>query len=371
MKKNPAALTASFDTLRKLAESPKPGHQVPPLDTTAGALPRIVEDAAPTGAPTAAAQRHETAAATSPSEAAASVPAAVDGYMVYDPDYEYKVGDRVLLPLELFGHNPRNPRVFTSDKEMQSLVESLAANGQLETAYVYPKGADGKFKGKGGHRRNIGLQTLNKSVMKVEIVAPAQNELEAFKQARAMNSEHAKPSYIDEALRYAELLKDGIAPDQATLALAMNISTGDLSKMLSVAEMPALILEEMAENITNFGLSSGYAIFRFWKRMDFDEERTLLLVRKVIDGKLSVRALEDVVRDAAPNGRPAGKRQHALARAVVSGPGKGELKCYADGKVNFQVGELEPGRRDEIYAKVVAVLREAGFDVQSGVAAEA
>ena len=361
-KKNTNALVDSFATLQSLA---KQAAQSPaaPNSPAPGPVLQVVGSTPPSGE---AALQTDAGNDSFPDSTATSIsgrasPSGVAGYDAYDPQRTYVAGDRVMLPLNLFLPNPRNPRVFTFDADMNALVANLAANGQLECAQVYPPNAEGKFKGKGGHRRWLGLQTLNQDYMKVEIVAPNVNELEAYKQARALNTEHQLPTHIDDALRWTELLKEGAAPDQTALARALNINEGEMSKSLSLAEMPRMLLEPMAERIESFGLTSAYYVYRYWEKVSRDEEKTLSLIKKVIEGRLSVRALQALVRDITPKTAAPGRREHALARSVWTGPGQGELKSYATGKLTMELTKLDPETRDEVYARMTEVLREMGL----------
>jgi ParB family chromosome partitioning protein len=347
-KKNPRLLGASFATLHDLASK---STQTPAPEIAANNV-------------TALPSRQEEGQNVAP-----ALSENVQGYATYDPSRTYKAGDHVLMPLELLEENPKNPRVFYVEKKTQELVASLAANGQMESGLVYPKGKNGKFRLKGGHRRRLGLQLLNREYMKVEIVEPSTSVLEEYRQARALNSEHQTHTHIDDALRFAELIAEGAAPDQNALCLALNVTKADMSKGLSIAEMPRLILEPMAEHIEVFGLSSAYCIFRFWKQTEKDEDRTLALVQKVIEGRLSVRALDALVKDAtATKDKPAVRREHAVARALFSGTGEGELKSYAAGKLTLHLTKLDPEYRDQVYTRLAATLKDLGLTVDSGTA---
>lgn len=296
----------------------------------------------------------------------------IRGYQAYDPEKTYNPGDRILLPMSVLEANPRNPRVFLVESKAQELVASIATNGQMECGMAYQKGANGKFRIKGGHRRQWALDTLNCEYMKLEIVARNPNELEEFRQARALNTDHQSQTHIDDALRFAELIQDGIAEDQTALAVALKVSKADMSKSLSIAEMPRLLLEPMAEHIESFGMSSAYAVYRYWAQTDRDEDRTLSLIKKVIDGRLSVRALEALVKEATGAKERAGvRREHAVARAVFSGTGQGELKAYAAGKLTLELNNLDPDRRDAVYTRIVDLFKELGLVAESGAPAPA
>lgn len=350
-KKSKPSSLGSFDTLRGLVAQAAQSPGQNPAPANAESVPTPAPDLAISGTP-----------------AAPGAVGEVNGYMVYDPDYDYKPGDHVLIPLQLLEDNPRNPRVFLVEKKTQELVASIAANGQMECGLAYPRAKNGKFRLKGGHRRRWSLEILNSDYMKIEIVAQNMNVLEEYRQARALNQDHQSHTHIDDALRFAELLAEGIAADQATLATALKVNKTDMSKSLSIAEMPRLLLEPMAEHIESFGLSNAYAIYRFWHQTDQDENRTFALIQKVIAGKLSVRALDALVKESVGSkDKSPVRREHAVARAVFSGVGRGELKSYAAGKLTLELSNLDPECRDTVYTRLVDVFKELGIIEDSGV----
>jgi hypothetical protein len=112
------------------------------------------------------------AATSTPPVALAGSDQIRDGYLVYVPGRKYKVGERVLLPIEKTAENPKNPRVFYPEKEMQSLRDSLQREGQMQAAIAYVDvDADGKHMLKGGHRTRRCLMRLKVPYIKVEFVA--------------------------------------------------------------------------------------------------------------------------------------------------------------------------------------------------------
>jgi ParB-like chromosome segregation protein Spo0J len=350
-KKKPSAL-GSFGTLQDLVKN-------------AALTPVLAQPPQPAPSTTADAR----ATTVQPALAATAIAHLGDirGYQVYSEGVVYNPGDRVLMPMSVLEINPRNPRVFLVESKGKELVASIATNGQMECGLAYQVGANGKFRLKSGHRRQWALDTLNCEYMKIEIVARNPNELEEYRQARALNTDHQSQTHIDDALRFAELIQEGIAADQTALAVALKVSKPDMSKSLSIAEMPRLLLEPMAEHIESFGMSSAYAVYRYWAQTNHDEDRTLALIKKVIDGRLSVRALEAMVKEVTGGReRAVARREHAVARSVFSGTGQGELKVYAAGKLTLELNNLDPERRDAVYTRIVDVFKELGLVAESG-----
>lgn len=283
-----------------------------------------------------------------------------EGYPLYDAACEYGVGDRLLLPIEMLQDNPNNPRVFYLEAGMESLLSSLATAGQLTAAQAYFDKDSGNFMLKSGHRRKRALRMLGKSHIKVEIVAHAPSLLDEYKQARDLNVEHKSQTHFDDAVRFKALIEDGVARDQKALSLELNIPEAEISKILRIGMLPEVLLEEMAEHITHFGLTASYHIYRYWVSCNKNVDRTQALIRRVVERALSVRQLEKLVKDDVPLAGVA-PRARMLERLSLTGPGKVELKAYEE-RIVLQVEELPRVQRESLFAALVTALESAGFD---------
>ncbi|MDO8416300.1 MAG: hypothetical protein Q7S87_08835 [Agitococcus sp.] len=290
------------------------------------------------------------------------------GYLDYVEGASYPPGSRIWMPLSVTKEHPRNPRYFyfDDDEDWKSLLRSLATHGQLEPAQAYECDENGKFPLKSGHRRRRMLLSLAKTHIALEIVAPSKSSLDDYVQARALNVEHKAQSHFDDAIRFKELLVEQISADAQSLALTLGISKSEMSKSLAIAELPSAIIESMAKNIKNFGLSSAYQVFCYWKQVEKNESLTLALVNRAIAHNLSVRALESMVKDSVaylPNARK--KREQALSRVELVG---GELKAF-DGRMSLELGDLSDETRNHIFSKIVEIFKETGLILDEGVPA--
>jgi ParB family chromosome partitioning protein len=291
------------------------------------------------------------------------------GYLEFQEGVAYPPGSRIWLPLTKTKEHPRNPRYFyfDEDSDWKSLLRSLATHGQLEPAQAYEIDELGAFPLKSGHRRRRMLSSLGKTHIAVEIVAPSKSALDDYVQARALNVEHKVQSHFDDAIRFKELLDEGVAPDAQSLALALGIPKSEMSKSLSIAELPHAVIEQLAKNLRNFGLSAAYLIFSYWKKVERDEELTMALVNRAILHEWSVRTLEGMVKEhSSTTNISRKKRESALSRVELSGTGTGELKAF-DGRISLEIGTLTDEKRNQIFSKIVEVFKNVGIIVDEGV----
>lgn len=287
---------------------------------------------------------------------------AVAGYQVYSPIAEYQPGDHVLLPLDLLAEDERNPRVFYPEADMQKLKASLAQYGQLQAIQVYPKDASGKFHIKSGHRRSRVMRHASwGGTIKAEIVSHSGDILRDYRDAREINIGHKSHTHLDDAVRFKEFLDKGEVKDQQTLAASVGMADSEVSKLLSIATMPRPALELMAESPSNCGLVASYLLFRYWSVTNNDQEALMRLIRRVVDGKVTTRQLEQLVKEQkATDGDK--RRMHAFSRAAISGFAKGELKAF-EGKLTLTLEKMPNDKRDALFHRIVKVFEEQGLEV--------
>ena len=285
-----------------------------------------------------------------------------EGYLEYDASRVYAPGDRIKLPLRLVVSDKLDPRYFALDNDSyKSLLTSLAAQGQLQAAQVYPA-VDGRFSLKSGGRRTRGLKQLGEEFIKVEVVKHSSSPWQDYKEARTLNVEQKEQSHIDDALRWKQLIEDSVIASARELCSELNLNEGEVSKSLSIATLPLPVLEKMAYNIASFGLTAAYLVFQYWKTTEYNQEITLKLVSKVAAESWSVRKLEAFVKNKDSEGSSAAKKRgHALHRAELNtDKGQGELKAFK-GKVTLEVAHISDELRDALYDRLEEVALEFGL----------
>lgn len=261
-----------------------------------------------------------------------------------------KPGDLLELPLDRLRDHPRNPRVFyPEDPEFEESIQKL---GQLEAVQAYPPDDHGIFTLRSGHRRLRTLRKLGVPFAKVLVVAPADSELQEFKQCRAINAQRSQQTTFDDAVRFRELLDQGVAPSQAALARLLDVTEAHISKLLAIGELPRDVLERMAGRPSAFGVANAYAISLYWRATESTEAVGKLLQR-VIDGKLSQRDLEGLLRRLK---EPPDERERPVSQYKITGALSGKLRMWG-GKVDLSLETQEAGASARLYEKVLALLR--------------
>lgn len=283
------------------------------------------------------------------------------GYEEFSQVGEYEPGDRVLLPLDCLAENPNNPRVFYSESALRDLIKSIAKTGLQTAVQVYPKNAQGEHMLKSGHRRARATRVLGHTVIKAEVVAYSGDTLRDYREAREINREHKSHSLLDDAVRFKQLLDNGDVKDQQTLATMLGVTDAEVSKHLSIGVLPMSALEEMAEHQSQCGLTASYLLYRYWVTSEKDDEALLKLVRRVAEGRVTTRQLEQMVQVQKP-GPAERRREHAFSRVEVSGYARGELKAF-EGKLTLKLESVASDKREALFRHIVKAFEDAGLEV--------
>jgi ParB family transcriptional regulator, chromosome partitioning protein len=285
---------------------------------------------------------------------------ALDKFVSYKLGIPVRPGMRLSVRLNLVDENPLNPRAFIIEDDLRDFAENLRANGQLLPALAYFNSQTGRFLLKEGHRRRRGLLLASRPDILLEVLAPATDRLQAFKEARISNTQRRSHTAYDDAVRFRELLEQGLVREQADLAPTFDVNESYVSKVLSLGEMPRTLLEKMVAHESLFGIATGYALGQYYRRKG--EGATHRLIERIVAGKLTTRQVEQLVRggdeSALTRVNEPQRRARALSRATITGGATGELKAFENGQLKLDVNGLSDEKRDLLFARVLTAFEE-------------
>ncbi|MDQ0304996.1 plasmid partitioning protein RepB [Ancylobacter polymorphus] len=132
-----------------------------------------------------------------------------------------------------------------NEQEFNELLEAIRENGQNSPILVrpHPK-ASGRYMAVFGHRRLLVAKTLGR---KVRAVVKEMVDSEHVVTLGQENSARSNAPFIERALFAADLARLRYDEDNAIILKALSIDRTTLSKMLSVAALPASVLEAIGE----------------------------------------------------------------------------------------------------------------------------
>lgn len=198
-------------------------------------------------------------------------------------------GTSGLLTIEIASivPNPRQPRGGFDEVALQELAQSLRQVGMLQPIIVRPCD-DGRYEIVAGERRFRAARIAE--MERIPAVVRHTADANLLTEALVENIHRADLNPIEEAAAYDQLLSDfGMTHDG--LATHLGKSRSAISNTLRLLALPPGV----QQRVINGSLSAGHA--RALLALE-DSERQEHVAQRVISEGLSVRATEELVRDA-------------------------------------------------------------------------
>jgi ParB family transcriptional regulator, chromosome partitioning protein len=233
------------------------------------------------------------------------------------------VGDRSSalreVPIGSIKPNPRQPRVNFDEDTMSSLAASIKELGILQPVLVRQIGGEAAddFELIAGERRwraarRAGLQTI-------PVLIQTSDETRSLEQALVENLHRQDLNVLEEAAAYQQLIEEfGYTHDQ--VATRVGKSRTAVTNILRLLQLPAGVQRLLAEG----QITPGHARALLGTP---DRGYQEALAKAVVAESLTVRAIEDLVRDHSDGGEgsPAG----VTAVPTSSGSGNGRAQGTA------------------------------------------
>jgi len=248
-----------------------------------------------------------------------------------------EVGGLDELPLSSITPNRFQPRDHFDEEAMGLLADSIREVGVLQPVLVRPVGDD-EYELIAGERRwraarRVGLQTIPALVRETDDAA-------ALEQALVENVHRDDLNPLEEAAAYQQLIEDfGLTHDD--VAARVGRSRATVTNTLRLMQLPPAIQRSLQEG----RLSMGHA-----RALLGSPDRSFqeLLAKRVVDEDLSVRAVEEAVREHQAEGQSGAADASASgtngspARRRLRPPGLLELEellgDHLETRVNISMG---------------------------------
>ena len=190
------------------------------------------------------------------------------------------------LPLASIKPNRFQPRDHFDEEALALLADSIREVGVLQPVLVRPVG-DGEFELVAGERRwraarRVGLQTIPALVRETDDAA-------ALEQALVENLHRDDLNPLEEASAYQQLIEEfGLTHDEVAARVGRSRTT--ITNTLRLMQLPPAIQKSLQQG----KLSTGHA-----RALLGSPDRSFqeLLAKRAVDEDLSVRAVEEAVRE--------------------------------------------------------------------------
>ena len=228
------------------------------------------------------------------------------------------VGDRSSalreVPIGSIKPNPRQPRVNFDEDTMASLAASIKELGVLQPVLVRQIGGEAAddFELIAGERRwraarRAGLQTI-------PVLVQTSSDTKSLEQALVENLHRQDLNVLEEAAAYQQLIEEfGYTHDQ--VATRVGRSRAGVSNTLRLLQLPAGAQRLLAEG----QITPGHARALLGTP---DRGYQEALAKRTVAQGLTVRAVEDLVRDHSAGGEPGDRKPDANGDRPAD-PGRG------------------------------------------------
>lgn len=236
-----------------------------------------------------------------------------------------------VLPIEKIRPNPDQPRRSFKPEHLDELVASIREKGVLQPLIVRPDpAAPGQYQIVAGERRWRAAQRAQ--LHSLPVVIRDFSDSEVLEVAIIENIQRADLNAVEEAAGYRQLM-DSFGHTQEQLAVALGKSRSHIANLLRLLSLPEAVLDHLRAG----RLSAGHA------RALVPATNPEALARQIIQGGLSVRQAEALVKNAAA---PVQKRalkpgKDSDTRAIEADlTAHLRLKVSIDHRAGGQAGEL-------------------------------
>jgi ParB family chromosome partitioning protein len=191
------------------------------------------------------------------------------------------------VPLEFVKPNPRNPRRFYADAELEELAESIRARGIIQPILVRTvRGVLDRYEIIAGERRWRAAQRAG--VHDVPIILLEVGDREALELAIIENVQRTDLNPIEEAMGY-QSLADEFGHSHDAIAKIVGKSRSHVANTVRLLKLP----EAVKTYITDGKLSAGHA------RVIVGQPDPEQLAQTVVSQGLNVRQIEALTQDRA------------------------------------------------------------------------
>ena len=196
---------------------------------------------------------------------------------------EGKVSSNIKANISDLIRNKYQPRKKFDEASLDELAESIKSRGIIQPIIVRVSNGDAKYEIIAGERRWIAAQ--NAGLHEVPIVVIDADDKKALEFGIVENVQRHDLNAIEEAEGYKRLIEE-FSYDQEQVAKFIGKSRSHITNSLRLLSLP----EEIIDFVKDYKLSPGHA------KILVGLDNCLLIAKKVISKKLSVRQTENLVR---------------------------------------------------------------------------
>lgn len=263
-----------------------------------------------------------------------------------------RVGGVYEVPIHRVRENRWNARVFYRTADVDAMALSTDKNGQAVPARGYVDGSDIILVD--GQKRLRGSRANGRGTLRIEICERPQNEKDAYLESRRINTERSEQTPLDDAVRFQQLLAEGVFANQSALATELGCSQGTVSRTVSLTTIPEPFMHRLKDTHLAGNLE---ALEQFVKIFRADVDEVGAIASDVLDiavvGELSGRKLAAVVESKLDGPKRRARSEVRYAQAYGA---KVVIKTNEEkGRIDFSVAGLTKEQIDSLRGEIEQV----------------
>jgi len=209
------------------------------------------------------------------------------------------------LDIDLLAPNPRQPRTYIEEPQLEELAQSIRAHGVLQPVLV--RRVEGRFEIVAGERRWRAAQRAG--LLKVPVVVRDVPDDQLLQVALIENIQRENLNAIEEAQAYRRLA-DEANLSQEEIAISVGKDRATIANYIRLLRLPAEVRNDLASG----SLSMGHARALLGLQDETGQRR---IAREVVSRGLSVRETESLIRrEVAPAVAPPPRKIDPNTRAA-------------------------------------------------------
>jgi ParB family chromosome partitioning protein len=243
-----------------------------------------------------------------------------------------QVANIAQVPVDQILTNPHQPRKDFDADELAALKQSLTTHGLLQPVVV--RATDAGYQLIAGERRLRAAREVGWKEIPVRVVDL--NDQQTFEAALVENLQRADLNPIEKALGFRDYLSQ-YKLTQEELAHRVGLDRATISNLLRLLELPP----EVQDAVRAGQISNGHA--RALLGLD-DAARQKSLCREIITKGLTVRAVEQLVKEQQPASTRSSRTSSATDKTTHVQAIEDELRQRFAVKVEIRLRSAEKGQ---------------------------
>lgn len=196
-----------------------------------------------------------------------------------------------MLDLDKIKPNPHQPRKTMSEDKMEELIKSIQTHGLIQPIVVRYQGDKESYEIIVGERRWRACQKLK--LKQVPVLIKEYTDIEAAAASLIENIQREDLNAVDEAAAYQTLMRSyGLT--QEDLSARIGKSRPFIANMVRLLRLPEEVKEMLAKGIISVGHARALVAIK-------DSETQIKFTLKIIQGNLSVRKTEEMIKKYIEN----------------------------------------------------------------------